>query len=302
MPVDLLRVPGQSRAADHLLLEEDAPDRGSHVADAVFRSLLPGRLARPVKGTGRCRDGPPLLVGRYAQSLRNKILATSVAHSCEGHSFWEGVQPSDLDGFRETAKEKLALSIARDKETLYAAQPTRESLKTHLQFSRARVAAVSATKIRDSAQRSAVSMPDAAFAALVNSPRGVTRGKSKAFLWCGRRTLSVIGCWMSPMTSPIRFDSNRCTISWQMWTSSVRPSIVPRKFGHVKFPGLFHYGRNNSLMAYLHFKGGISNASPLTTRHVNSSWRRSGCCTIGAEGPSGRTHGAAFIGGPPRHL
>ena len=219
-----------------------------------------------------------------------------------GHSFWEGVQPSDLDGFRETAKEKLALSIARDKETLYAAQPTRESLKTHLQFSRARVAAVSATKIRDSAQRSAVSMPDAAFAALVNSPRGVTRGKSKAFLWCGRRTLSVIGCWMSPMTSPIRFDSNRCTISWQMWTSSVRPSIVPRKFGRVKFPGLFHYGRNNSLMAYLHFKGGISNASPLTTRHVNSSWRRSGCCTIGAEGPSGRTHGAAFIGGPPRHL
>ena len=75
---------------------------------------------------------------RYAQSLRNKILATSVAHSCEGHSFWEEVLPSDLDGFREVAKEKLALSIARDKETLYAAQPTKESLKTHLQFSRAR--------------------------------------------------------------------------------------------------------------------------------------------------------------------
>ena len=87
---------------------------------------------------------------RYAQSLRNKILATSVAHSCEGHSFWEEVLPSDLDGFREVAKEKLALSIARDKETLYAAQP-----------SRARVAAVSATKIRVSAQRPAVSMPDA---------------------------------------------------------------------------------------------------------------------------------------------
>ena len=93
---------------------------------------------------------------RYAQSLRNKILATSVAHSCEGHSFWEEVLPSDLDGFREVAKEKLALSIARDKETLYAAQPTKESLKTHLQFSRARVAAVSATKIRGSAQRPAL--------------------------------------------------------------------------------------------------------------------------------------------------
>ena len=67
---------------------------------------------------------------RYALSLRNKILATSVAHSCEGHSFWEEVLPSDLDGFREVAKEKLALSIAKDKETLYAAQPTKESLKT----------------------------------------------------------------------------------------------------------------------------------------------------------------------------
>ena len=102
---------------------------------------------------------------RYSQSLRNKILATSVAHSCEGHSFWEEVPPSDLDDFKNTAKEKLALSIARDQETLYAAQPTRESLKTHLQFSRARTAAMSATKIRakirDSAQRPAVSMPDA---------------------------------------------------------------------------------------------------------------------------------------------
>ena len=98
---------------------------------------------------------------RYAQSLRNKILATSVAHSCEGHSFWEEVLPADLDGFREVAKEKLALSIAKDKETRYAAQPTKESLKTHLQFSRARVATVAANKIRGSTSRPTVSMPDA---------------------------------------------------------------------------------------------------------------------------------------------
>ena len=64
---------------------------------------------------------------RYAQSLRNKILTTSVAHSCEGHSFWEEVLPADLDGFREVAKESLALAIAKDKETRYAAQPTTSS-------------------------------------------------------------------------------------------------------------------------------------------------------------------------------
>ena len=98
---------------------------------------------------------------RYAQSLRNKILATSVAHSCEGHSFWEEVLPADLDGFREVAKDTLALAIAKDKETRYAAQPTKESLKTHLQFSRARVATVAANKIRGSTSRPTVSMPDA---------------------------------------------------------------------------------------------------------------------------------------------
>ena len=53
------------------------------------------------------------------------------------------------------------MAIAKDKETRYAAQPTKESLKTHLQFSRARVAKAAANKIRGSTSCQTLSMPDA---------------------------------------------------------------------------------------------------------------------------------------------
>ena len=44
-------------------MEAHASDCGPYLEHVLIRPLLPGRLARQVKGTGGGRDGPSLLVG-----------------------------------------------------------------------------------------------------------------------------------------------------------------------------------------------------------------------------------------------
>ena len=67
----------------------------------------------------------PRLAMVHGQSVRTKLLSTPIAHPCEGHSFWEEVLPEDLESFKAEASTQVNAAVSRERETVYAAQPTK---------------------------------------------------------------------------------------------------------------------------------------------------------------------------------
>ena len=136
-----------------------------HMCQDTFSTTYAWRRMLPTVGHLLRMPSPDLCslgTGRTGQRSRLKLgwRCTTSARYAQSAVRVTDFRPGRLprDGQRQA---RLVYSEVKDKETLFAAQPTKESLKTHLQFSRAGTAAMSATKIRDSAHGPAVSMPDA---------------------------------------------------------------------------------------------------------------------------------------------